>query len=164
MLRIQPIGCAPGHNPYRAMSAPGCRTWAPDWNALTETKALRPRPPSVSPHPLGPGSHGPSMQFTDLEVLAALSDFWPGRAPLEHLSTALTPENALLQRNVLLQTGMNSEHFGILVVFQRFAAKAASLPAVLGAVLMSAEYAQHVARQRELMGLPAQGGAVNLTA
>lgn len=162
MLRVSPVGYLLGHNPYRAACAVGRHSWSADWNAVLETKAIRPPPPAAPPE--GPAMLRSSVQAADLQILAALSDFWPGRAPLEHLSTALTPENALLQRNLLLQTGMNSEHFGILVIFQRFSAKGASLPAVLAAVLTSPEYLEHVAKQRELMGLPAQGGGVNLIA
>ncbi|HVX60341.1 MAG TPA: hypothetical protein VHC19_07065 [Pirellulales bacterium] len=164
MLRIPPIGYARALNPYhRPPAAAHCAPGA-DWNALLAAKAMRPPPPYTPVQPPPWASSGVSVQQADLRILAMLSNYWPGRAPLEHLSTAMTPKNALYQRNLLLQTGMNSEHHGILVVFQQFSAKGASLPAVLEAVLMSPEYNQHVIKQRELMGLPVPGGAVNVIA
>lgn len=164
MLRIPPIGYAPALNPYhRPPAAAHCAPGA-DWNALLAAQSMRPPPPCIPSDAPPWVSSGASVQQAGLRILAMLSDFWPGRAPLEHLSTALTQKNALYQRNLLLQTGMNAEHFGILVVFQRFSAKGASLPAVLEAVLTSPEYSQHIVTQRELMGLPVPGGAVNVVA
>jgi hypothetical protein len=85
-------------------------------------------------------------------------DEWQ-RWPLEHLSTALTIQNALLQRNVLLQTGINSEHVGILVRFQLYSAKGASLPAVMPAVWATPEFAERVRQRHELLKAPLVGQA-----
>lgn len=165
MLRIQPIGYAPLGYPYRP--PPVCRP-PPPWAAPPEY--IAPYSCDVASFSATGEECGcpPALfeQCENRDVLTDLDYLWltGDKPPLENLSSALTVENALLQRNLLLQTGMNAEHFGILVVFQRFAAKAASLPAVLGAVLASPEYAQHVEKQRQLMGLPAEGGGINLMA
>lgn len=79
--------------------------------------------------------------------LAALYD--PNR--IAHLSSALNQTNALWQHNVLGQTGIRSEHVGILVVFGQYAAKAASLPAVMEAVWLSPDYASLAETKRQLM-------------
>lgn len=90
-----------------------------------------------------------------------LDYFWTDRPPLENLSSALTYQNALLQRNVLLQTGMNSEHVGILVRFQPYSAKGASLPAVMPAVWATPEFAERVERQHERLKARSVGAAAD---
>jgi hypothetical protein len=76
-----------------------------------------------------------------------------------HLSTSLTLANALHQHNVLGQSGVRSEHVGNLVVFAQYAAKAATLPAVMEAVWLSPDYASLAAVKRALMLGPTPLGA-----
>ena len=82
--------------------------------------------------------------------------------PLSHLSEALTMRNALWQHNVLGQTGVRSEHVGSLVVFAQFAAKAASLPAVMEAVWLSPDYASLAETKRQLMLGPGASGSLDV--
>lgn len=166
MLRIQPISHALWRHAYRLAPVGADRPWVAHFNEL---RAVAPRDFAVHPRAAPAACDCPPVRFEACENQNALTDldyFWLSgdRPPLENLSSALTFQNALLQRNVLLQTGMNSEHVGILVFFQRYSAKGASLPAVLGAVLASPEYARHAEQQRRLMGLPAEGGGINLIA
>jgi hypothetical protein len=166
MLRIQSISHALWRYPHRLAPAGADRPWVAHFNGL---RAIAPRDFAVHPRATPAACDCPPARFEACEDQDALTDLdylWLSgdRPPLENLSSALTIQNALLQRNVLLQTGMNSEHVGILVFFQRYSAKGASLPAVLGAVLASPEYAQHAEHQRQLMGLPAEGGGINLIA
>jgi hypothetical protein len=95
-------------------------------------------------------------------LLPRLPDFEFPTYPLEHLSTALTKANALWQHNVLGQTGIRSEHVGNLVLFAKFSAKAASLPAVLEAVWLSPEYAEMVEDKRQLMLGPGASGSLDI--
>ena len=74
--------------------------------------------------------------------------------PLQHVSSALTIENALWQRNLLLQAGIGYEHVGMLVVYGQYSAKGASLQAVMPAVWASAEYAKLVEEKRSQLNLP----------
>ena len=96
-------------------------------------------------------------QVENENVLIDEDYFWYDKPPLQNLSSALTIENALHQRNLLLQSGTGYEHVGILVVFGQYSAKGASLPAVMPAVWASAEYAKLVAKKRYLLGLPISG-------
>ncbi len=77
--------------------------------------------------------------------------------PLQHVSSALTIENALWQRNLLLQAGIGYEHVGMLVIYGQYSAKGASLQAVMPAVWASAEYAKLVEHKRSLLHLPLSG-------
>lgn len=79
--------------------------------------------------------------------------YWPpGRLPpLQHVSTALTIENALWQRNLLLQCGVGYEHVGMLVIYGQYSGKGASLQAVMPAVWASAEYAKLAEKKRALL-------------
>ncbi|HVX14926.1 MAG TPA: hypothetical protein VHC22_27295 [Pirellulales bacterium] len=132
MLRIRPVG-------YEFVNSPGA-----DWSALQATGG--------APWHVDPGlvscqnPYGPNR--TD-------ACYWihPARYPLEHVSTALTVENALWQRNLLLQAGVGYEHVGMLVVYGQYSAKGASLQAVMPAVWASAEYGKLVDKKRSLMGL-----------
>ena len=135
MLRIQPIGYALLH---QLQYAP-----AINWN---EAQALSGAPWHFEP------------RFETIESFNALVDedyLWLSgdKPPLEHVSSALTIENALLQRNLLLQCGVGNEHVGMLVVYGQYSAKGASLQAVMPAVWASAEYAKLIDKKRSLMGL-----------
>ena len=134
MLRIQPVGYAL----YQPSYAP-----AFDWS---EAQALDNAPWHFEP------------RFEQVESFNALLDedyFWiaDDKPPLQNLSSALTIENALLQRNLLLQCGVGYEHVGMLVVYGQYSAKGASLQAVMPAVWASAEYAKLIDKKRSLMGL-----------
>ena len=145
MLRIPPIG----HAPWRV------RSWAAPVGAWRHAESHSARPPA-------PWQAEPGGKFEAVENRNALLDldyFWTDRPPLENLSSALTYQNALLQRNVLLQTGMNSEHVGILVRFQPYSAKGASLPAVMPAVWATPEFAERVERQHRELKARAVGAA-----
>ena len=136
MLRIQPIGYAPFDPPRYA---PGV-----NWS---EEQALAAAPWRFEPH------------FEIVESFNALADqdyLWLSgdKPPLQNVSSALTIENALLQRNLLLQCGVGSEHVGMLVVYGQYSAKGASLQAVMPAVWASAEYARLVQKKRALLHLP----------
>lgn len=136
MLRIQPIGYAP--------FVPSYEPFAIDWG---EAEAIAPAPWCFSPY------------FEVQESFDALVDtdyLWLSgdRPPLQNLSSSLTIENALLQRNLLLQCGVGNEHVGMLVVYGQYSAKGASLQAVMPAVWASAEYAKLVDKKRSLLNLP----------
>jgi hypothetical protein len=135
MLRIHPVG-------YALVNAPG-----PDWSAI---QAAGCAPWHVDPALVScQNPYGPNR---------ADAAYWihPTRYPLEHVSTALTVENALWQRNLLLQAGVGYEHVGMLVVYGQYSAKGASLQAVMPAVWASAEYGKLVDKKRSLMGLDAE--------
>ena len=148
MLRIQPIGSSPlGHHRCAPLANCDRTLLAPDWDDLQ----------SIAEAPW----YVPA-NFEQIESRNALIDedyFWYDKPALQNLSSALTIENALLQRNLLLQSGTGNEHVGILVVFGQYSAKGASLPAVMPAVWASAEYAKLVAKKRYLMGLPISGNS-----
>lgn len=136
MLRIQPIGHAPFDPPRYAPAA--------DWS---EAQALAESPWHFEP------------PFEVVESFNNLVDedyLWLSgdKPPLQNVGSALTIENALLQRNLLLQCGVGSEHVGTLVVFGQYSAKGASLQAVMPAVWASAEYAKLVEKKRSLLHLP----------
>ena len=143
MLTILPIGyawLAPSWAPNR-----GARPPAP-WQAAENASWLASQPPP--------------WRFEQVENQNSQIDLdyaWTDQPPLENLSSALTIQNALLQRNVLLQTGMNSEHVGILVRFQPYSAKGASLPAVMPAVWATPEFAERVARKHAELKAPSVG-------
>jgi hypothetical protein len=145
MLRILPVCHAPWRMP--CWSTPiGERPWphsdvqpsAAPWQA----EGARPR------------------KFEAVENQNALIDldyYWTDRPPLENLSSALTIQNALLQRQLLLQCGVGYEHVGSLVRFQVYSAKGASLPAVMPAVWATPEFAERVQRKHELLKAPLVG-------
>lgn len=117
------------------------------------------------PGPACPGAAGTVPYGWAAESLAArgaIPDYEFPTYPLEHLSTALTKANALWQHNVLGQTGIRSEHVGNLVLFAQYAAKAASLPAVMEAVWLSPEYAAMVETKRQLMLGPGASGSLDI--
>jgi hypothetical protein len=136
MLRIQPVG-------YALVTAPSYAAGV-DWAALQAAGGApwHADPPfAACQTPYGP-------HWTE-------AGYWvtPARYPLEHVSSALTIENALWQRNLLLQAGVGYEHVGMLVVYGQDSAKGASLQAVMPAVWASAEYGKLVDKKRSLMGL-----------
>ena len=136
MLRIQPVGYAPLSYSYYAAPA----AWS------------EPAPMAESPWQFDP-------RWELQESRNALVDedyFWLSgdKPPVQNLSSALTIDNALLQRNLLLQCGVGNEHVGMLVVYGQYSAKGASLQAVMPAVWASAEYAKLVDKKRDLSGLP----------
>lgn len=125
MLRIQPIGYAFAYHPRYS---PGV-----NWS---EPSLLAEVPWHFEP------------RFEVVESFNALIDedyLWLSgdKPPVQNLSSALTIENALLQRNLLLQCGVGYEHVGMLVVYAQYSAKGASLQAVMPAVWASTEYARH---------------------
>jgi hypothetical protein len=135
MLRIQPVGYAP---PYIPPYAP-----ATDWGDCLQAAQA-------------PWQFNPRYEL--VESYNALVDedyFWLSgdKPPVQNLSSALTIENALLQRNLLLQCGVGYEHVGMLVIYGQYSGKGASLQAVMPAVWASAEYAKLADKKRELMGL-----------
>lgn len=139
MLRIQPIGHAPFDPPRFAPAV--------NWS---EEQALVNAPWHFEP------------RFEIIESFNAMADedyLWLSgdKPPLQNLSSSLTIENALLQRNLLLQCGVGSEHVGMLVVCGQYSAKGASLQAVMPAVWASAEYAKLVEKKRSLLHLPLSG-------
>ncbi|HEV3344607.1 MAG TPA: hypothetical protein VG125_29800 [Pirellulales bacterium] len=139
MLRIQPIGYAP--------FVPSYETFAVNWY---ETEAIDGAPWRFDP------------RFEIIESFNALVDtdyVWLSgdKPPLQNVSSALTIENALLQRNLLLQCGVGNEHVGMLVVYGQYSAKGASLQAVMPAVWASTEYAKLVDKKRSLLHLPLSG-------
>jgi hypothetical protein len=138
MLRIHPIGYAPFDPPPYAPVDP------------TEAQAIANAPWHFDP------------RFEVVESYNALVDedyFWLSgdKPPVQNLSSSLTIENALLQRNLLLQCGVGYEHVGMLVVYGQYSAKGASLQAVMPAVWASAEYAKLVEKKRSLLHLPLSG-------
>ena len=97
--------------------------------------------------------------FEMVESQNALIDedyFWYDKPPVQNLSSSLTIENALLQRNLLLQCGVGYEHVGMLVVYGQYSAKGASLQAVMPAVWASSEYA-NLLEQKRLLGSQSTG-------
>jgi hypothetical protein len=138
MPRIQPIGLAPVAIPFEIFS--------PTSSCEFAAEALAPWRAS-----------GDFEQAENRNVLIDEDYFWYDKPPLQNLSSALTIENALLQRNLLLQCGVGYEHVGMLVVYGQYSAKGASLQAVMPAVWASTEYARIVQEKRELLGLPATG-------
>ncbi|HVA45655.1 MAG TPA: hypothetical protein VNH11_04645 [Pirellulales bacterium] len=135
MLRIQPVGYAPltYYSPY-----------AIDWG---EAQALA----------QSPWQYDPRWELAESRNVAVDEDyFWLSgdKPPVQNLSSALTIENALLQRNLLSQCGVGYEHVGMLVVYGQYSAKGASLQAVMPAVWASAEYAKLVDKKRQLLDLP----------
>lgn len=136
MPRIQPVGYAP--LPYTSYLAP------PDWSE-----------PPASAEP--PSQFDPQWELRESSQALVDEDyFWLSgdKPPVQNLSSALTVENALLQRNLLLQCGVGYEHVGMLVVYGQYSAKGASLQAVMPAVWASAEYAKLVDKKRQLLDLP----------
>ena len=139
MLRIQPIGYAPFDPPR----------YAPPLNWIEEQAVVN-----------APWRFEP--RFEIVESFNALADedyVWLSgdKPPLQNLSSSLTIENALLQRNLLLQCGVGNEHVGMLVIYGQYSAKGASLQAVMPAVWASAEYAKLVDKKRSLLHLPLSG-------
>lgn len=136
MPRIQPIGHAPFAFPYEV--------FAPSPQELAQV--------DFAPwHVTG--------EFEAVENQNALIDedyFWYDKPPVQNLSSSLTIENALLQRNLLLQCGVGYEHVGMLVVYGQYSAKGASLQAVMPAVWASAEYARLI-EHRRLAGASSAG-------
>lgn len=131
MSRIQPIGLGLSNAAFYA--------FAPDW-------AEGPPPTWYEP----PFAVGECHQAP----FAANYCQPPGHLPpLQHLSTALTIENALWQRNMLLQCGVGYEHVGMLVIYGQYSGKGASLQAVMPAVWASAEYGKLIDKKRTLLGL-----------
>lgn len=163
MLRVPPVDHAPWRHVYWAASIHRYRAAAPGWSQSQHATSLRP-----APWQAGAASSAEFERVENRNALVDLDYFWTDRPPLQNLSSALTYQNALLQRNVLLQTGMNSEHVGILVNFQPYSAKGASLPAVMPAVWATPEFAERVQRKHELMRLTSgaheAGGQLNVTA
>lgn len=135
MPRIQPIGYAPFVFSYEV--------FAPSSGELAQADFAPWRVPS---------------DFEAAENRNALIDedyFWYDKPPLQNLSSSLTIENALLQRNLLLQCGVGYEHVGMLVVYGQYSAKGASLQAVMPAVWASAEYARLLEHKQLLGSSPA---------
>ena len=150
MLRIQPVGYAP---PYLAPYAP-----IANWGDSTAVQGAAVQGAAVQ----GTEVQGSPWQFEPrfeiVESYNALADedyFWLSgdKPPIQNLSSALTIENALLQRNLLLQCGVGYEHVGMLVIYGQYSGKGASLQAVMPAVWASAEYAKHAEQKRSLLGL-----------
>ena len=136
MLRIQPIGYAPLPLWYEPFAVDGCEAEAiaaAPWRYESRCDVVESCSVLVDQNYLPPCGY---------------------RYPLEHVSTALTIENALWQRNLLLQAGVGYEHVGMLVVYGQYSAKGASLQAVMPAVWASAEYAKLVDKKRSLLNLP----------
>lgn len=135
MLRIQPIGYGWAYTPPYALS----------FDAI-ESPLAESAPWRVDPR---------FEQFESANALVDEDYFWLSgdKPPVQNLSSALTIENALLQRNLLLQCGVGNEHVGMLVIYGQYSAKGASLQAVMPAVWASAEYAKLVDKKRSLMGL-----------
>ena len=121
-----------------------------------------------APGPACPGAAGSVPDAWAAESLAArgllprVPDIAYFPNPIAHLSEALTIKNALWQHNVLGQTGVRSEHVGSLVVFAQYAAKAASLPAVMEAVWLSPDYASLAETKRQLMLGPGASGSLDV--
>jgi hypothetical protein len=133
MLRIPPIGLALGYSPYAI---------AANWSCAS--------PPAAA------WQNEPCFELK--ESYNALIDedyFWLSgdKPPVQNLSSALTIQNALLQRNLLLQAGIGYEHVGMLVIYGQYSAKGASLQAVMPAVWASDEYTKLVEQKRALLGL-----------
>lgn len=145
MLRILPVCYAPWRSPCWPASVAD--------RLYSSSLAERPSAPWQAQAP----SPGEFEAVENQNALIDLDYFWSDRPPLENLSSALTIQNALLQRNVLLQTGMNSEHVGILIRFQPYSAKGASLPAVMPAVWATPEFAERVQRMHKLLKAPLVG-------
>jgi hypothetical protein len=134
MLRTQPVGLALSSGPLYPFAA--------DWS---HDESLAAAPWHDTP-------------FEVRESFNALADedyFWLSgdKPPVQNLSSALTIENALLQRNLLLQCGVGYEHVGMLVIYGQYSGKGASLQAVMPAVWASAEYAKLAEKKRALLGL-----------
>lgn len=145
-MPIQPIGLSPlAHHRCAPLVDCDRPSLVPDWEDLQGV--------AEAPWHFQPGYE----QVESQNVLTDEDYFWYDKPSLQNLSSALTIDNALLQRNVLLQAGAGYEHVGILVVFGQYSAKGASLPAVMPAVWASAEYAKLVAKKRYLLGLPISG-------
>lgn len=147
MLRILPVCYAPWQPPC----------WAVSLGERSFSSSCAERPPA----PWQADAAGP-WEFEAVENRNALVDldyFWTDKPPLQNLSSALTIENALLQRQLLLQCGIGYEHVGILVRFQVYSAKGASLPAVMPAVWATPEFAERVQRKHELLKAPLVGQA-----
>ncbi|HWB13584.1 MAG TPA: hypothetical protein VG826_30445 [Pirellulales bacterium] len=145
MLRIQPIGYAPFALWYEPLSINWCEAEAV--NNWCEAETID----------TSPWRFDPIWEIQ--ESANALIDedyFWLSgdKPPLQNLSSALTIENALFQRNLLLQCGVGYEHVGMLVVYGQYSGKGASLQAVMPAVWASAEYAKLVDKKRSLLNLP----------
>lgn len=148
MLRILPV-CHP-------------RSYAPCW-ASSRADCPPALWQSVEPPPWASEAVENQDALADLDYLWLSGD----QPPLQNLSSALTIQNALLQRQLLLQSGVGCEHVGILVRFQVYSAKGASLPAVMPAVWATPEFAERVQRKHEELKAPFVGGrgaGVNLTA
>jgi hypothetical protein len=135
MLRIQPIGYAWAYAP----------PYAPRFDAIDSPLAEN-APWRVDPR---------FEQFESANALVDEDYFWLSgdKPPVQNVSSALTIQNALLQRNLLLQCGVGYEHVGMLVIYGQYSAKGASLQAVMPAVWASAEYAKLIDKKRSLMGL-----------
>jgi hypothetical protein len=136
MLRIQPIGYAPLAAWYPPIAVNWCEAAAID---------------------AAPWHFDPGYELAESLNAAVDTDYlWLSgdKPPLQNLSSSLTIENALLQRNLLLQCGIGYEHVGMLVVYGQYSAKGASLQAVMPAVWASAEYAKLVDKKRSLLNLP----------
>ena len=147
MLRILPV-C---HAPWRM----------PCWSAPIGERPWSRSAAQASPAPWQAECTRP-WEFEAVENQNALIDLdylWTDKPPLENLSSALTIQNALLQRQLLLQSGIGYEHVGILVRFQVYSAKGASLPAVMPAVWATPEFAERVQRKHELLKAPLVGQA-----
>jgi hypothetical protein len=131
MLRTQPVGLALSNAPLYPFAA--------DWTG-DQPLAWHESPFEISRHCIAP---------------VADDYYWPAckLPPLQHVSTALTIENALWQRNLLLQCGVGYEHVGMLVIYGQYSGKGASLQAVMPAVWASAEYAKLAEKKRALLGL-----------
>ncbi|HUY90406.1 MAG TPA: hypothetical protein VMV10_16840 [Pirellulales bacterium] len=148
MLRISPVCYAPSYAPC----------WASDRADLPPARWQAAEPP-----PWAYEAVENQDALTDLDYTWFSGD----KPPLENLSSALTIQNALLQRQLLLQAGVGNEHVGILVRFQVYSAKGASLPAVMPAVWATPEFAERVQRKHEELKAPFVGGhgaGVDLTA
>lgn len=136
MPRIQPIGHAPFVFSYEV--------FAPSSHELAEAD-------------LAPWRASSGIESVEnRNVLIDEDYFWYDKPPVQNLSSSLTIENALLQRNLLLQCGVGYEHVGMLVVYGQYSAKGASLQAVMPAVWASAEYARLIEHKR-LVGAPSAG-------
>ena len=162
MLRIAPVDHAPWRHVYWAASIHRYRIATPGWHETQHLAAVGPAPWQSDIR-----SQADFERRENQTALLDLDYFWTDRPPVENLSSALTYQNALLQRNVLLQTGMNSEHKALLVNFQSYSAKGASLPAVMPAVWATPEFAERVQRKHELLRLTSAreaGSQLNLTA
>lgn len=134
MLRTQPVGLALYQPPLYAFAA----NWADN---LVPTAA--------------PGQETPFEVRESYNALVDEDYFWLSgdKPPVQNVSSALTIENALLQRNLLLQCGIGYEHVGMLVIYGQYSGKGASLQAVMPAVWASAEYGKLIEKKRALLGL-----------